>query len=326
VITSAELEAAFGVVRPHVPITPAYRWPLLEAVSGTATWVKHENAAPTGAFKVRGGLVYMARLVDAGRPVTGLVTATRGNHGQSLAYAGRAHGVPVTVVVPEGNSPDKNAAMRAFGAELVVQGRDFQEAREEAARLAEARGLEMVPSFHRDLVAGVATYAAELHAQAPDLDVIYVPVGQGSGICANIAVRDLIGRSTEIVGVVAERAPAHALSFEAGRLLTTAEADTFVDGVATRVPDADAFEVMLKGAARFVQVSEAAAEEAMRTFLQTTHQMPEPAGAIALAGLLNDTARPAGAVAAVVMTGGNCDWELLQRTVAGDTISLSPHP
>ena len=315
VITGAELEAAEDVVRPCVPVTPAYRWPLLEAVTETPTWVKHENATPTGAFKVRGGLVYVARLVVGGRPVSGLVSATRGNHGQSLAYAGRVHGVPVTIVVPDGNSPDKNAAMQAWGAELVVHGRDFQEAREQAAKLAADHGLEMVPSFHRDLVAGVATYAMELHQQAPDLDVVYVPVGQGSGICANIAVRDLLGRPTEIIGVVAERAPAHALSFVAGHSVTTASADTFIDGVATRVPDQDAVEIMVRGAARFIQVSEDAAEEAMRIMWQTTHQMPEPAGALALAGLLADTARTPGAVTAAIMTGGNCDRDFIQRII-----------
>ncbi len=305
------------MVRPHVPVTPAYRWPLLEGVTGAPTWVKHENATPTGAFKVRGGLVYVSRLVAGDHAVRGMITATRGNHGQSVAYAGRAHGVPVTVVVPEGNSPDKNAAMEGFGAEVVVHGRDFQEAREQMVRLAGERGLEPVPSFHGDLVAGVATYAAELHEQAPDLDVVYVPVGQGSGICANIAVRDLLGRRTEVVGVVAERAPAHALSFAAGHPVTTPDADTFVDGVATRVPDEYAVEVMVRGAARFVQVNEQAAEHAMRTLWQTTHQMPEPAGAIALAGLLADAARPPDAVAAVIMTGGNCDQSLIQRAVVG---------
>jgi threonine dehydratase len=316
VITRAELDAALRIVRPHVPVTPAYRWPLLEAVTGTPTWVKHENATPTGAFKVRGGLVHVARLRDAGRPVRGLVSATRGNHGQSLAYAGRVHGIPVTIVVPEGNSPDKNAAMEGFGAELVVHGRDFQEAREHAIGLAEERGLQLVPSFSRDLVAGVATYAAELHEQAPDLDVVYVPVGQGSGLCANIAVRDLLGRRTQVVAVGAEGAPAYALSFRAGRPVTTPEADTFVDGVATRVPDADAVEVMVRGAARFVQVDDRATERAMRLLWRTTHQMPEPSGAIALAGLLADAERPAGAVAATIMTGGNCDRELVQRVVA----------
>jgi threonine dehydratase len=317
VITQADLDAAVGIVRPHVPVTPAYRWPLLEKVTGTPTWIKHENATPTGAFKVRGGLVYVARLLEAGASVRGLISATRGNHGQSLAYAGRAHGIPVTIVVPEGNSPDKNAAMEGFGAELVVHGHDFQEAREHAMRLAEERALHMVPSFHRDLVAGVATYAVELHEQAPDLDVVYVPVGQGSGLCANIAVRDLLGRHTEVVAVGAEGAPAHALSFKAGRPVTTPDVNTFVDGVATRIPDEEAVEVMVRGAARFVQVSDQETEQAMRCLWQTTHQMPEPSGALALAGLLADTARPAGAVAAAIMTGGNCDLALIRRVVAG---------
>ncbi len=315
-ITRADLDAAEGIVRQHVPVTPAYRWPLLEQVTGTPTWVKHENATPTGAFKVRGGLVYVARLLESGQPVAGLISATRGNHGQSLAYAGRAHGIGVTIVVPEGNSPDKNAAMEGFGAELIVHGRDFQAAREHAIRLAEEHGLHMVPSFHRDLVAGVATGATELHEQAGDLDVVYVPVGQGSGLCAQIAVRDLLGRRTEVVAVGAEGAPAHALSFQAGHPVTTAEADTFVDGVATRVPDADAVEAMVAGAARFVQVGDDATEQAMRILWRSTHQLPEPAGAIALAGLLADTARPAGAVAAVIMTGGNCDLEFVRRIVA----------
>jgi threonine dehydratase len=316
VLTQDDLDEAERVVRPHVPVTPAYRWPLLEAVTRTPTWVKHENATPIGAFKVRGGLVFVDRLLRSGRPVRGLVSATRGNHGQSLAYAGRARDLPVTIVVPEGNSPDKNAAMKGFGAELVVHGRDFQEAREHSVALAEERGLEAVPPFHTDLVAGVATYAAELHAQAPGLDVVYVPVGQGSGICANIAVRDLLGLHTDIVGVVADRAPAHALSFEAGEPVSTPDSDTFVDGIATRVPVPEAVETMVAGAARFVRVSEEAAEQAMRTLWQTTHQMPEPAGAIALAGLLADTERPVGATVAVIMTGGNCDLDLVERVVA----------
>jgi len=316
-LSHAELDQATRIVRPHVPATPAYRWPLLEAATGCRTWVKHENATPTGAFKVRGGLVYVSRLLAAGS-VRGLITATRGNHGQSIAFAGRAHSVPVTVVVPEGNSPDKNAAMAAWGAEIVVHGGDFQEAREHMLDLAMNGGLEPVPSFHRDLVAGVATYAAELHDRVPELDVVYVPVGQGSGICANIAVRDLLGRSTEVVGVVAEGAPAHALSFDAGRPVATPTADTFVDGVATRTPDADAVEVMVRGAARFVQVGDAATERAMSMLWRTTHQMPEPAGAIALAGLLADADRAPDAVAATIMTGGNCDAHLIGRVLAGD--------
>lgn len=302
-------------MRRHVPVTPAYAWPLLSQVTGTRTYIKHENVTPTGAFKVRGGLTYVARLSAEGRQVRGLVSATRGNHGQSLAFAGRAHGIPVTIVVPEGNSPDKNTAMLGWGATLVERGRDFQEAREHAMQLAGERDLELVPSFHRDLVAGVATYAAELHEQAPDLDVVYVPVGQGSGLCANIAVRDLLGRRTQIVGVGAQGAPAHALSFQAGRPVTTETVSTFVDGVATRVPDAQAVEIMLAGTSRFVLVDDDATERAMRILWRTTHQMPEPSGAIALAGLLADGERPAGAVAAAIMTGGNCDRALIERVV-----------
>lgn len=314
-LTRADLDDATAIVRQHVPVTPAYPWPLLEALTGSPTWIKHENATPTGAFKVRGGLVYVARLLAAGGGAPGLITATRGNHGQSLAYAGRAHGVAVTIVVPDGNSPDKNAAMTAWGAELIVHGHDFQAAREHMAALATERGLVAVPSFHSDLVAGVATYADELHDQAPDLEVIYVPVGQGSGICANLAVRDLRGSRAEIVGVVADGAPAHALSFEAGGVVTTPQADTFVDGVATRVPDPEAVAAMVNGVARFVRVSDAATVSAMRVLWQTTHQMPEPSGAIALAGLLADTERRPGAAVAAIMSGGNCDSDIVERVV-----------
>jgi threonine dehydratase len=315
-LTQADLADATRIVRAHVPVTPAYRWPLLEEATGAPTWVKHENATPTGAFKVRGGLVFVDRLVGSGQEVPGLIAATRGNHGQSVAYAGREYGLPVTIVIPEGNSPDKNASMAGFGAELVVHGRDFQAALEHARALADAQGLVFVPSFHPDLVAGVATGAAELHEQAGQLDVVYVPVGLGSGICAQMAVRDLLGVGTEVVGVVADRAPAHALSFEAGQPVSTPDADTFVDGVATRTPVPEAVAAMVAGAARFVRVSEQDAEAAMGVLWQTTHQMPEPAGALALAGLLADTARLAGASAAVVMTGGNCDSGLVARIVA----------
>ena len=314
-LTRDDLAEATSIVAEHVPVTPAYRWPLLEQITGTPTWVKHEDATPTGAFKVRGGLVFVRRLLDAGRPVPGLIAATRGNHGQSVAYAGREYGLPVTIVVPEGNSPDKNASMAGFGARLIVHGRDFQESLEEALRLAEVEGLVPVPPFHPDLIAGVATGAAELHAQAGRLDVVYVPVGQGSGICAHLGVRDLLGVATEVVGVVADRAPAHALSFEAGRPISTPDADTFVDGVATRTPIPEAVEAMVAGAARFVRVSEGAAEQAMGVLWRTTHHMPEPAGALALAGLLADTRRAPDAVAAVVMTGGNCDADLVRRVV-----------
>lgn len=322
-LTRADLDEAIQIVGAHVPVTPAYRWPLLEQVTGGPTWVKHENATPTGAFKVRGGLVFVDRLLRSGRSVPGLVAATTGNHGQSVAYAGRIHGIPVNIVVPEGNSPDKNASMAAFGAELVVHGNDFQDAYEQAMVLADEHGLILVPSFHRDLVFGVATGAAELHRQAGHIDLIYVPVGLGSGICAHMAVRDLLGVGTEVIGVAADRAPANALSFAAGHAVNTPAADTFIAGVATRTPVPEAVEAMVAGAARFVRVSEEQAERAMRILWQTTHQMPEPAGALALAGLLADPVRAPKSTAAVIMSGGNCDSDLVRRVLSSSQPHLS---
>ncbi len=318
-LTRAELDHATAVVARHFPPTPQLRWPLLGDHVGATVWVKHENQTPTGAFKVRGGLVYCDRLRRERPGVTGIVSATRGNHGQSLAYAGSRTGLRVVVVVPEGNSPDKNAAMEGFGAELVVHGDDFQEAREHAAVLAAEGDLELVPSFHPDLVAGVATYARELFEGAGDLDTVYVPVGMGSGISGLIGVRDLLGLPTEIVGVVADRAPATALSFEAGHVVTTDAASTFVDGVACRTPDESAIEVVTAGAARIVRVSEDLTAEAMRVLLRTTHQLPEPAGAIALAGLLAERDIVAGSRVAVVLSGGNCDASILSEVLAGRT-------
>lgn len=315
VLTLEELDAARARVSTLVPPTPAIRWPLLEQVTGAPTWVKHENHTATGAFKVRGGVNFLARLRREHPECPGLVSATRGNHGQSIALAGRAAGLSVTIVVPEGNSPDKNAAMEAFGAELVVHGRDFQEAREHSVKLAEQRALVPVPAFHPWLVEGVATYAAELHAQARDLDVLYVPVGMGSGICANIAVRDLLELDCEIVGVVAKRAPAYALSFDAGEPVSTESADTFVDGVACRTPDPDALITILAGASRFVQVPEKATRAAMRTLFSATHNLPEPAGAIGLAGRLADPLAAKGQRVGLVLTGGNADWSVLRSVM-----------
>jgi len=315
-LTPTALAYARTVVGRHVRPTPTYRWPLLERATGTETWVKHENHTPTGAFKVRGGLNFVERMRVHGMAPAGLISATRGNHGQSMAFAGRANGLPVTIVVPEGNSPDKNAAMEAFGAELVVHGNDFQDAREYAAQLAAERNLLFVPSFHPWLVEGVATYAAEMHEAVPGLDVVYVPIGLGSGIVANIVVRDLFGLRTEIVGVVAEKAPAYALSFAEGRPISTDAADTLADGVAVRTPDPDAVDQILRGVSRVVQVSEEQALAAVALSYRATHNLPEPAGSIALAGMLADVDRPAGKRVAVVQTGGNCDYDLLQRALS----------
>ncbi len=317
--SSGELEWAAEVVGRRVPPTPQYVWPLLADNLGAEVWVKHENHTPTGAFKVRGGLVYAERL-RTGRPgVKGIVSATRGNHGQSLAFAGRAAGIDVTIVVPEGNSPDKNAAMRGFGAELIVHGHDFQSAREHAAGIGARRGLETVPSYHPDLVLGVATYARELFGAAGELDAVYVPVGMGSGISGIIGVRDLLGLRTEVIGVVAENAPATARSVLAGRVVVTATAATFIDGVAARVPDPDAIAVIRAGAARVLTISEDDAAEAMRVLFSATHNVAEPAGALALAGLLAERSRAAGKRVAVIQTGGNADAGLLLQVLAGHT-------
>lgn len=313
-LTHENLADARARVGEHVPVSAAIRWPLLEEITGTETWVKHENHNPTGAFKVRGGINFLGRLAERGELPRGIIAATRGNHGQSAAYAGALHELPVTIVVPHGNSPDKNAAMAGFGAEVLVHGRDFQEAREYAGELARERGLLPLPAYHPWLMEGVATYAAELHEQVPGLDTVYVPVGMGTGICGNIAVRDLLKVTTEVVGVVADRAPAYALSHAAGHPVDTDSADTFIDGVACRTPDPAAVADM-RGASRFVRVSEQQAADAMAVLYCTTHNLPEPAAAIATAALLTEKERQAGRRVAVVMSGGNCDWSVLSTAM-----------
>jgi threonine dehydratase len=319
IFSAEELAWASQLVGRWVPPTPQYVWPLLAAEVGTEVWVKHENHTPTGAFKVRGGLVYAERLRLERPEVRGIISATRGNHGQSLAFAGRAAGVEVTIVVPEGNNPDKNASMRGLGAELIVFGHDFQAAREHAAAIGAERGLETVPSYHADLVLGVSTYARELFEAAGELDAVYVPVGMGTGIAGIIAVRDLLGLRTEVIGAVAAGAPATALSVAAGHVVSTETASTFVDGVACRVPDPDAIAVIAAGAARVLTVSEDDAAEAMRVLFRTTHNVAEPAGALALAGLLAERSSVAGKRVAVIHSGGNADAGLLLEVLSGHT-------
>jgi threonine dehydratase len=312
-----EIEAAAALVHAAMPPTAQYAWPLLSRHTGCETWVKHENHTPTGAFKVRGGLVYMDRLKRRSPHTSGVVSATRGNHGQSIALAAARNGIAATIVVPHGNSVEKNAAMRAFGAELVEAGSDFDAAREAAMKLADERGLAMVPSFHRDLVAGVASYALELFRTAPPLDTVYVPIGLGSGICGTIAVRDALGLEAKVVGVVSTEAPAYALSFAAGKVVATNSADTMADGMAVRGPDAEALEVILKGADRVVQVSDAEIGTAMRAYYEDTHQLTEGAGAAALAALLQERERLAGKRVGLILSGGNIDRPVYLRTLAG---------
>ena len=316
-----QLERAQEVVAAAMPPTPAHAWPLLSQRLGASVVVKHENHTPVGAFKVRGGLTYVDRLRREHPEIAGLISATRGNHGQSLAFAGQRYGVPVTIYVPRGNSVEKNRAMRAFGANLVEHGEDFQDAREEAYRQSGALGLHMVPSFHPDLVLGVATYALELFRAAPDLDMLYVPIGQGSGICGCIMARDLLGLSTEIVGVQSTEAPSYALSFAAGKVVNTNSADTQADGLATRSPDADALAIILKGTSRIVQVSDDEIAAAIRIYWTDTHNLAEGAGAAPLAAALQEPAKLAGRRVGLVLTGGNIDFELFQTWVGHDAVS-----
>jgi len=278
--------------------------------------VKHENHTPTGAFKVRGGLVYVDRLRRERPGIAGLISATRGNHGQSLAFAASRHGVPVTILVPRGNSVEKNHAMRAFGARLIEHGEDFQAAREEADRRAAIEGLEIVPAFHPDLVLGVATYALELFRKATDLDVLYVPIGQGSGICGCILARDLLGLRTEIIGVQSTEAPSYALSFAAGTVVATATSNTFADGMATRIPDADALAIIRRGASRIVQVTDDEIGVAIRAYWTDTHNLAEGAGAAALAAALQEKQKIRGKRIGLILSGGNIDLDLFQRWVA----------
>src|ERR1700716_317805 len=313
-----QLERAHGIVGAAMPPTPAHLWPLLSERLGATGIVKHENQTPIGAFKVRGGLVYVERMKRERPHTTGLISATRGNHGQSLAFAASRYGVPVTIFVPHGNSIEKNRAMRALGASLVEYGEDFQSAREEAGRRAKLSGLEFVPSFHPDLVLGVATYALELLRKAPELDVLYVPIGQGSGICGCILARDLLGLRTEIVGVQSTEAPSYALSFAAGTVVTTESSNTLADGMATRVPDADAVAIMRKGASRIVQVTDDEVAVAIRAYWTDTHNLAEGAGAAALAAALQEKAKLAGKRVGLILSGGNIDFDLFRKWIGAD--------
>src|SRR5437667_2165369 len=313
--TLAELEAALPIVRAAMAPTPQFAWPLLRQRTGVDVVVKHENHTPTGAFKVRGGLIYVDRLKRERPHVTGLISATRGNHGQSLAFAASRYRLPVTIYVPYGNSVEQNRAIRGFGAELVEHGEDFQAAREEAYRRAAINGLEIVPAFHPDLVLGVATYALELLRKAPDIDVLYVPIGQGSGICGCILARDLLGLKTEIVGVQSTEAPSYALSFAAGNVVRTNSSDTLADGLATRVPDPDALAIILKGASHIVQVSDDEIASAMRIYWTDTHNLAEGAGAAALAAALQEKSKLQGKRVGLILSGGNIDFELYWKWV-----------
>jgi threonine dehydratase len=310
-----ELEAAAAVVHAGMPATPSIAWPLLAERCGCAVVVKHENHTPIGAFKVRGGLAYMAGLAKVATRPAGVIAATRGNHGQSVAYAARAHGLRCAVVVPHGNATSKNRAMRALGAEVIETGHDFQAALEATDALARERRFHFVPSFHPTLVKGVGTYALELFRGAGDLDAVYVPIGLGSGICGVIAARDALGLKTEVIGVVSAEAPTYALSFAKKAPVSTNSADTLADGMACRVPVAEAVAMISKGAARVVTVTEEELLAAIVMYFDDTHNLAEGAGAAPLAALLKERAAMAGKRVGLILSGGNLDRALYKRAL-----------
>ena len=312
----AELEQAARLVHSLMPPTPQLSWPLLNQRAGCEIWVKHENHTATGAFKIRGGIVMVDALKRANPKLAGIISATRGNHGQSLAWSGRRHGVRTVIVAPRGNSRDKNAAMRAWGAELIEHGRDFDEAKDHAAQLAREQGLESIGPFHAELVAGVGSYAFELFSSVADLDAVYVPIGCGSGICGLISWRDALGLKTRIVGVVSEKADCYARSIEAGKPVETASADTFADGMAVRVPVPAALDIIRAGAERIVRVSDDEVKTSVRCFYTDTHNLIEGAGAAPLAALLKDKEKK-GKRFAVIASGGNIDREAYVAVLSG---------
>lgn len=310
-----EIESAARIVYSAMPATPQYCWPLLCEELGAEVWVKHENHTPVGAFKLRGGLVYFADLAS-NSTVKGVISATRGNHGQSVGLAAWLYGLTARVVVPHGNSIEKNAAMRALGVDLIEHGDDFQAAREHAGRLTDELGLHLVPSFHPLLVSGVASYALELLRAVRDLSTVYVPIGLGSGICAMVAVRDALGLKTEVVGVVSAQAPAYAVSFTAREIREAPVTTTLADGMACRTPQPEALEVIWRGVDRIVEVSDSEVAEAIRVLFTSTHNAAEGAGAAALAAARQERSRLAGRRTAVVLSGGNIDRALFADVLA----------
>lgn len=313
--TLREIEAAKALIRPHIHETPAYRWPLLENGPGCELWLKHENHTPVGAFKIRGGLVYMNELKRAEPGVRGVIAATTGNHGQSIAFAAKLNGLRAVIVVPRGNNPEKNAAMRSLGAELIEHGNEFQEALEFSRELAAKEDLHAVPSFHPWLVRGVATYALELFRALGELDAVFVPIGLGSGFCGVVSAREALGLKTKIIGVVSEHAPAYALSFQQRQFVEQSSTTRVAEGVACKTPNKDALEHVIRHAHEIVTVSDDEAVAAMREIIQATHNIAEGAGALAYAALRKRREEWRGRRVACVLTGGNASMSLLREAL-----------
>lgn len=318
--TRAELDAARATVRAFVPPTPQYAWPLLRERLGLTVWVKHENHTPAGAFKVRGGMTYFEQLVRSQPRVAGVISATRGNHGQSVGWAARRHGLSATIVVPHGNSVEKNAAMRALGVTLVEHGDDFQAAREHAIALAQSRSLHMVPSFHPDLVRGVATYWMEFFdsfAQGEAPETVYVPIGQGSGFCAAAAARAATGVRSKLVGVVSAHATTFLDSWRAGHVVEAPVSTALADGMACRIADPEALAIVRSEAEDVVAVTDEEVADAMRILFVDTHNVAEGAGAAGLAAAIQQRGRHAGRAVGFALTGGNVDSDMFARVLAG---------
>ncbi len=315
-LTLDDITSAARIVYADMQATPQYCWPMLCERLGAELWVKHENHSPVGAFKIRGGLVYFADLAQSDQAAKGVIGATRGNHGQSVGFAAQRYGIAATIVVPHGNSVEKNAAMRALGVKLIEHGDDFQAAREHAQMLAVERSLHLVPSFHPLLVAGVSTYSLELLQAVNDVDVVYVPIGLGSGICGMLAARDALNLKTEVVGVVSAQACAYARSFSARRPIESPVTTKLSDGMACRIPEPEALELILQGVDRIVQVTDEEVAAAMRMMFECTHNVCEGAGAAALAAATQEAPRIAGRKVAVIASGGNVDQDVFASVLS----------
>ena len=315
--TLDEVRAAAEIIYRLMPPTPQYRWPLLCERLGTDVWVKHENHTPIGAFKARTAIVYAEKLLQREPGTRGLIAATRGNHGQSVALAAQRKNLPCIIVVPRGNSVEKNAAMRAQGAQLIEQGEDFQSALEHAVKLSAELGYHLVPPYHRDIVLGIATYWLELFTALPQLDVVYVPVGMGSGICSASAVRNALGLRTKLIGVVSDLAPMYALSFDAKKIVESPALTALADGLACRKGNEEALHVMLQNVEHIVRVTDDEVAGAMLALFTDTHNVIEGAGAASLAAALKETPALKGKRVALIATGGNVDHDVFARVLAG---------
>jgi threonine dehydratase len=317
-----QVRLAMETVHAAMPPTPQYAWPLLRDRLGCTVWVKHENHTPAGAFKVRGGLTYFETLMRDQPGLAGVMSATRGNHGQSVGLAARRHGLAASIVVPLGNSTEKNAAMRALGVTLIEHGDDFQSAREHAIALAAAQGLHMVPSFHPELIRGVMTGWVEFFDSFPrgsEPQVLFVPIGQGSGFCAAVAARTYTGATTKLVGVVSAHATTYLDSFRQRKVVEAPVTTQLADGMACRIADAQALEIILAGADDVVAVTDTEVAHAMRVLFADTHNVAEGAGAAGLAAAIQQRERWRGRSVGVALSGGNVDSDMFARVLAGAT-------